>query len=77
MTWKAVLFAVLIEHAQRRIVNLIFWLLGVNLGFFLDYGGCLDAHTCLPVYEVCGQLVKMSNFFIEKNKSSACADSPE
>src|SRR5260370_29985423 len=55
MTRKAVFFAVFIEDGQRRIVSLILWLLGVNLGFFLDYSGRCDAHMCLPVFEVCGQ----------------------
>src|SRR6266705_917178 len=35
ITWKAVLFAVFIEHGQRRIVNLILWLLGSTLVSFL------------------------------------------
>jgi hypothetical protein len=61
MTWKAVLFAIFIEHGQRGIISLIVWLLGVNLGFFLDYGGRFDAQMCLPVFEVCGQSMLMRN----------------
>jgi hypothetical protein len=69
MTWKAVLFAVFIEHAQRRIVNLILWPLGVNLSFFLDYSGRCDAHIFQSLKSA-GRLMKMSNFFIEKNNCS-------
>ncbi len=47
MTWKAVLLAVSVENGEGRIISLIFWLLGVNLSLFLDYGGRFDTHMCL------------------------------
>ncbi len=55
ITWKAIFFAVFIEHGQRRIISFIVRLLRIKLGFFPDYSGRFDAQRCPSIYEVCSR----------------------
>src|SRR5450755_1618459 len=44
ITLRPVRFPICVQEQQRRVISLFVRLLGVNLGFFLDYSGRVDAH---------------------------------